>query len=224
MAVDNNVLESFIGAIKQDTPTRNTTYQATVARTDDEGVVWVYVAGSDKETPTASSSAEVKMGDVVTVEWRNNKLYILGNYSNPSAGVTRVSNVEREASKANAAANIATEYATQAQTAAESAEQASNEAWQHADDANTAAQAAQSSADSAQVSANSALSSANNALMQLSIVEDVAGTLQWITDHGTFTQTTDTSVVSGKIYFEYNDGEYYPIAEPDSSANPSAEG
>ena len=89
-----NLVDELIQAIKPKKDERNRTYSATVSKIDSEGTVWVYVAGSDRETPTASAASEVKKGDSVNVEWRNNKLYIAGNYSNPSAGVTRVRNVE----------------------------------------------------------------------------------------------------------------------------------
>lgn len=90
MGVNDSVIHEFVEAIKQEPSERTTTASAIVARTDEEGVVWVYLAGSKQETPTASTSAEVEAGDVVTVEWRNNKLYIVGNSTNPSAGLNTV--------------------------------------------------------------------------------------------------------------------------------------
>ena len=74
----------------------------------------------------------------------------------------------------------------------------------------------------AEDSAASANRSANNALTQLSVVQDVAGTLSWISQHGTYTATTDTSVVEGRVYFELRDGDYVPIVGP--SGNPSQQG
>ena len=59
-------------------------YGAVVSRIDQDGRAWVNVAGSNIETPTATTSAEVSPNDAVNVEWRNNKLYIAGNVSNPS--------------------------------------------------------------------------------------------------------------------------------------------
>ena len=77
------------------------------------------------------------------------------------------------------------------------------------------------SAQEAAVVANNA---ATNALLQLSVVEDVAGTLAWIQEHGSYVATTDTSVQSGTIYFELISGQYVPIANPDPGANPQSEG
>lgn len=88
--VNDIAIQDFVNAIKEDPQDTNRTYNATVSHIDNEGVVWVYLQGSSKETPTASTSTEVKKGDSVTVQWRNNKLYIGGNYSNPSAGVGTV--------------------------------------------------------------------------------------------------------------------------------------
>ena len=205
-----NLLKELIETIKQKPSTNSQTHSAVVSRVDEEGTVWVYIAGSDSETPTASAAAEVKGGDAVNVEWRNNRLYIAGNYSNPSAGTYRVANVENAAATANNLAEQASRSAVVAQDAAERA----------VADAATAHEAA----DEAQASAISANNSANNALTQLSVVEDVAGTLNWISEHGSFELTEDTTVQSGTVYFIYQGGDYVPIAQPDPSANPSEEG
>lgn len=205
-----NLVDELMKAVRPKTSKLNATHSATVSKIDKEGVVWVYVAGSDKETPTASAASEVKRGDSVNVEWRNNKLYIAGNYSNPSAGVTRVVNVEN-------AANVANALATQAGESAAVAQDAADRAIRDADTAHQAAEAAQESADSAK-------ESADRSLVQLSIVEDVAGTLSWISEHGSYVATTDTAVVADRVYFELVDGDYVPIVNPDASANPYANG
>lgn len=88
--VNDLAVQEFVEAIKEAPTDTNTTYNAVVSRIDSDGVVWINLQGSEKETPAASSSSEIKAGDRVTVNWRNNKLYIGGNYSNPSAGVTTV--------------------------------------------------------------------------------------------------------------------------------------
>ena len=89
--VESNAIRELVGALSPDDEKKKSdTYSAVVSHIDEEGTVWVILAGSDKETPTASTSTEVKRGDAVTVSWRDNKLYIGGNYSNPSAGVGTV--------------------------------------------------------------------------------------------------------------------------------------
>lgn len=111
--MNNNAIEQFISAVKEPEYETNTTYSAIVSRVDSEGVVWVNLAGSEKETPTASTAADVKTGDVVTVQWRNNKLYIAGNYSNPSAGVIEVRHVVQVAGDAQQTADDAKETVLQ---------------------------------------------------------------------------------------------------------------
>ena len=83
------------------------------------------------------------------------------------------------------------------------------------------AQKASIEAQDAAIRANIA---ANSALTQLSIIEDVAGTLRWISENGTFTVTEDTVVDSNTIYYIYENGEYIPIVSPDPTKNPHDEG
>ena len=90
--------------------------------------------------------------------------------------------------------------------------------------ASAAASSAKASATSAHNAAVSANISANGALTSLSVVEDVAGTLNWIREHGSFVQTTDVIVKETTVYFELIDGEYVPIVLPDPSKNPMEEG
>ena len=205
MAIDSNVLQEVVDALKQDPEIKNNVYQATVSRIDSEGVVWVNIAGSDTETPTAITSAEVAPGDAVNVEWRNNKLYIGGNYSNPSAGVVRVANVEQiadvavaQAARAQTAAVNAETYAQDAKATAEAVHGIAEQAAQDASDAKTAAGTAQTAADSA--------------LVGLSTVEDVVGVLNWITAHGTMTSQSGGTFDPDQVYFVMDDstpGDYH---------------
>lgn len=95
-----DLISEFVGAISTDTAEPNTTYNAIVSRVDADGTVWVSVEGSSHETPTASVSSEVKRGDAVKVEWRNNKLYIAGNYTDPAVGAEKVESVNTTAREA----------------------------------------------------------------------------------------------------------------------------
>ena len=135
------------------------------------------------------------------------------------------------AADAQSTAAAASETAAAAQESAASASQAATTAWEHADDAHQAATAAQASAGEAftaateaKASAVSATNSANNALVQLGVVEDVAGTLRWISEHGEYVPTTDTTVHSGTVYFVYEHGDYVPVVNPPAGSNPSALG
>ena len=183
------------------------------------------------ELPT---SVNVRKGDIVYVDMvgadgKGKSLMITG-----AAG-----SGDRQQGEINSAAHAA----SVAWDWADDAHDAATTAWEWADDAHDAAAAAQGSADAAQSSADAAQSSAdaaatsasaanasatrantaaNSALTQLSVVEDVAGTLQWISDHGAFARTTDTTVHEGTVYFAYEGGDYVPIAEP--TGNPAAMG
>ena len=213
--MDLSPIETLVEELTPSPTSTNSTYSAVVSRIDSEGTVWVNLAGSNMETPTASTSSEIQANDEVTVEWRNNKLYIVGNTSNPSAGSIRVTAVEQNANQArNAAlsavqdAGIARAAAESAQADAESAHTAATQAQADAQTANQAANRAQADANIAKASAKtaesqavSATKSANNALTQLSTVESVVDTLTWIAEHSTFIPTTDTTVQSGKTYY-----------------------
>ena len=193
--VNQKILEEFVSEIKPEAKENNKTYSAIVSKIDKEGTVWVRVAGSDKDTPTALVGTEVKKGDAVNVEWRNNKLYIASNYSNPAAGVGRVGAVEQAAALANEAANNAITDAGRAKEAADSA--------------SASADQAQKDAGAAKESAENAGEYAARALGNLSTVQSVTETLNWITAHGTMTLTTDTALDPTHVYFvRDNDGDY----------------
>lgn len=194
--VDNQTIKNLIGSIKESEVDKNNRYSAIVSRVDGEGIVWVNIAGAEKETPTESTLTEVKSGDAITVEWRNNKLYIVGNYSNPSAGIIRVQEVEIAASTAKEAANNAIADAYRARESADSAQESATNA--------------QTSANMAQASADNANEYAARALGNLASVQSVTETLNWITQHGTMTNTQslvppETELDPSHVYFVLND-------------------
>ena len=192
--VESNAVEALTKALSQDPQNTNNTYTAVVSRIDNEQIVWVQIAGSDKETPTASTSAEVKQGDVVTVEWRNNKLYIAGNTSNPSAGIIRVDAVERASETARLAAETAVGYSNEAKEAAEQATTTANSIREIAEKAETSANAASESAEAAKTSAD-------NAFKNLSFIEDIMGVLDLVAQNGQYELTNDEIAQEGKWYF-----------------------
>lgn len=95
--------------------------------------------------------------------------------------------------------------------------------------ASQAAAAAQASARDAAAAASAAQASAVNALVSLSTVQSVAETLEWITEHGTMTLTSDTSLDPTHIYFVQDaDGDYVVggvhyslVSEPDEDDLPT---
>lgn len=125
------------------------------------------------------------------------------------------------AQQAQTDAGIANQAAQQAIGDASAANQAAQQAQEDADIAKEAADQAQEDATDAKNSARIANIAANDSLAQLSIIEDVSGTLKWIQEHGTYIPTSDTSVQEGTVYFEMVDGDWVPIVSPDRDANPS---
>ena len=113
------LIEELVTALKPENNTaRKNVYSAVVSRVDTEGVIWVRISGSEKETPVASSVTEVRRGDMVNVEWRHNRIYIAGNWTNPSAGQQHVFAAEETASGAHEAAASAETTAETAQDTA----------------------------------------------------------------------------------------------------------
>ena len=138
-----------------------------------------------------------------------------------------------DAATAKTSAESAVEDAATAKTSAQNALASAAQAATQAANALAAASAASSQANAAYTEAQSAAASAsraniaaNSAVTQLSIIEDVAGTLAWIQEHGSYVASTDTSVVDGKVYFTYDSQtqDYTPIVSPDPEADPSEEG
>ena len=207
--VEQKILEEFVSELKPETKDSNKTYSAIVSKIDKEGTVWVRVAGSDKDTPTALVGTEVNKGDAVNVEWRNNKLYIANNFSNPAAGVGRVQAVEIAAEVANTAANNAVADAVRAKEAADDAKATADSVHDIAVEAKQDAEDAEAAAGEARQSAENASEYAARALGNLSTVQSVTETLNWITAHGTMTLTTDTALDPTHVYFvRDNDGDY----------------
>ena len=159
--VDMNNIEQFVEELKAPVQDTNKTYTAVVSRKDNSGIVWVYLAGSNTETPTASTSSEVESGDVVNVEWRNNKLFIVGNSTNPSAGIIRVQAVEHATEVANQAASNAVQSAGQAREAADNAIASAGQARTAAAEATETAATAGRAASVAQAAADAAMETAN---------------------------------------------------------------
>lgn len=188
------------------------------------GVVKVVLEGDvtsddDSNAVEIPTSPRVEEGDAVVVALSGavgKSPVVLGNMGSGDA-------VYGEAARAKAAADAAEESATtayeaamqasaDAETARDAALDAANSALAAEADAANAAQAAQEaiedaqsasvSAEHAQESATRANASANAALSQLSEVENVVGTLNWISEHGSWSPTSDVAVDPLKIYYE----------------------
>lgn len=221
---NSQLTKTLIEALRSSEDSKTTGYDtaATVKRIEN-GVAWVHIPGGVDETP-AKLTINASVGDVVQVRVSGGRAFLVGNGSAPPTDDTTALNATKTANKAHRTALQASEEATEAWNYAGTAAEAAVSAKTSADSAATAASNAWDHAEEARLSAISANNSANNALVQLSVVEDVAGTLRWISEHGSFVPTTDTRVIEGSVYFVYENGDYVPIASPDPSANPSQEG
>ena len=235
---NSQLTKTLIDALRSSEDSKTSGYDttATVKRIEN-GTAWVHIPGGVDETP-ARLTINASAGDIVQVRVSGGRAFLIGNGSAPPTDDTTANNATRVANKAHRTALQASEEATEAwhfagtaaeaaisaQTSADSATEAATNAWNHADEAHQAAYYAQASAEEAKASAISANNSANNALIQLSVVEDVAGTLRWISEHGDYVLTTDTTVHSDTVYFVYQFGDYIPIANPPAGSNPAALG
>ncbi len=138
-----------------------------------------------------------------------------------------------DASDANQAALQAQGAASDAQRDAGNAHTSALEAMRQADEAKTAADEAKTEAATAKENAEQAIESAitanvaaSGAVSSLGIVQDVLGTLNWISEHADYELTEDTFVFPSKYYFIRSgtgtDADPYtwsPIV-PEDDANP----
>lgn len=226
MSVENVAKDLLEVLEKKKTPSAFDT-SATVVRVEDD-TLWVHIPGGVEATPV-KRTVGASVGDNIQIRVGGGTAWAVGNASAPPTDDTRanvaVGLAETALADAESARNAAIIAQTSADSATASAEIAATAAEQAIEDAATAdakaveaqtsannaasaASAAQTSANNAasaanvaQTSANTANSAANSALTQLSTVEDVVGTLNWISQHGTYVVTSDTEVVDGKLYF-----------------------
>ncbi len=137
---------------------------------------------------------------------------------------TKADEATASAAQAAQSASAAAQSASQASASASSASQSASSASASASSASSSASSAAASASSAAADAESANYYANSALTELGIVEDVIGTLDWISQHATYKASTDTTVVGGKYYFTRSgtapNYTYTVVTNP--TGNPSA--
>lgn len=192
MNLESELLKVVQGAIKRANKTSGYDTPATVTRIEDD-VAWVHIDGGVDETPVRRT-IDAKEGDVVQVRVAGGKAWLTGNASRPPTDDTTAIYSIEKSERAVVIANDAVESAETASVAAVSAVQ----------------------------SANLANQSANSALTQLSVVEDVVGVLEWISEHATYKASADTEVIAGKMYFTKSGNVYTPVASP--TGNPSTSG
>lgn len=204
----SKITKEFASAILDASKEKTSSYDTSAVVTRVEGsTAWVHIPGGVDETPVRMTVA-AKKGDNVQVRVSGGRAWLQGNATAPPTDDTT--------------AYYAVNTATSAQHDAAKAFAAAENAEQDAVRAHDAANRAEASAAQAQAQAERATSYANDSLSQLSVVEDVVGTLNWITTHATYKLTTDTEVHAGKWYFTKSGDTYNVVTNP--TGNPSAQG
>ena len=181
---------------------------ATVRRIEG-GTAWVHIPGGVDETPV-KMTINAKEGDDVQVRVTGGRAFLVGNGSAPPTDDARANQAYTVATVAEGAAENALANAARAAEAADSAQASATRAESAAGDAVIAAGDAQTAAGNAQTAADTAL-------VNLATTEDVVGVLNWITAHGTMTNTQDlvppeTVIDPSHVYFVQDDvtpGDYH---------------
>ena len=203
MGNTDNILKTLVSAVKQPDRQKPAPYDTPAeVRRVEGGVAWVHIPGGVDETPVKLTIA-ARPGDTVQLRVGDGSAWLTGNSTAPPTD--------------DRAAEAADKKAVQAQ---ETAKQAVDDAGR----AKEAADSAEKSAESAQISADNANQYASRALGGLSTVQSVVETLNWITEHGTMTLTTDTALDPTHVYFvvdpsgDYVVGSthYSIVSEPDA--------
>lgn len=184
--------------------------------------LWVHIPGGVDETPI-KKTINASVGDNIKVRVAGGSAWASGNSSAPPTDDKRANEAmfiamdsQEAAQRAKNAADSATEDAARAKAAAESVEGIAEEAREDA-------QRAEGYATEAKASAENASEYAARALGNLSTVQSVTETLNWITSHGTMTLTSDTALDPTHVYFvvdqngDYEVGgtHYSVVTEPD---------
>lgn len=226
MSVDKTA-KAFMEAMQPKNQPKAYDTPATVVRVEGD-TLWVHIPGGVDETPI-KKTVGASVGDEVQVRVAGGRAWAVGNASAPPTDDTQANIATSLAGQALQDANSAKTSAEIAAAAADAAQASANTAASAASQAVTQAGVAYTAAREAKTQAQSATDSASSALTQLSVVEDVVGVLNWISEHGTYKATSDTEVVNGKPYFTRSGSGttadpyvYTVVASP--ASDPSAAG
>ena len=226
----SDIVKDFVKALKSGKETSAYDTTAVVTRVEDD-VAWVHIAGGVDETPVRLT-INAKAGDSVQVRVSGGRAWLTGNMSAPptdnemaqrALDYGKIANdaaqkATADAQVASEAASSASRSAEQAQRTAESVEGIARHAEEVAEGVEAIAERAETSAGEAKASAENASEYAARALGNLSTVQNVTETLNWITAHGTMTLTSDIALDPTHVYFVLNDpptgqtephGDYY---------------
>ncbi len=126
----SNALEAAIDAKIKKAATPRRRASGTVSRVDRDGTVYA-VLESGIETVVEGLTASVSPGDTVNVTIEGGRAEVLGNYTDPSAGVKYVRAVEGIAQEAGATAHTAVDSAAAARQVADEAQKVAEATNQH---------------------------------------------------------------------------------------------
>lgn len=219
--------------------------QAEVTRLDGD-TVWVKIAGGDDETPVSRTN-NANVGDNVLVRISGGRAWLLGNQTSPATDDTVANEANHQAYEALGmaasagqsaelamnAADVAAQSAERAQASADRSENLLSQMEQAAEDADTTlvaiyqdAKRANDNADAAQASADETKNYAHMAMSQLSIVEDVVGVLELVSENAEYKATEDEEVQLDKWYFTRSgtDPNYVYTIVNNPTGNPSTQG
>lgn len=219
-----SLVRELLGVIRNVNKKQTSAYDtsATVKRVDvEKGIAWVHIPGGVDETPV-SLTVDASVGDDVQVRVGGGRAWIVGNASAPPTDDTTANHAKVTAYRAQDTANDANKAATDALQSAETARSAARTAETYAEEARTTANAVHGIAVEAKTDAGVAKTAANNAMKGLSQVEDVVGTLNWLTEHSKLTE--DTTPVEGKSYYVKNQDNTFTLVTDVTGKNPAQEG
>lgn len=219
----DKIAKDLAGIIKSSDSKATAPYdtKATVKKVEN-GTAWVQIPGGVDETPV-QMTLNAKEGDTVQVRVSGGRAWITGNGTNPPTDDTRANQAYNIADSAIVDAQRAKNAADNAEASAADAKATADAVHGIAVEAKQDAEDAEAAAGQAQISAENASEYAARALGNLSTVQSVTETLNWITAHGTMTLTTDTSLDPTHVYFvrdnngDYEVGNYHysVVTEPD---------
>lgn len=102
--MDVSTVWDFCGELVGSIRPRKGYVPATVTRIDNDGTVWV-TTGDGMEAPASTRAAGVAVGDVVSVSWSGAQMGVVGNASDPAAGIRAVGAVRKAAESASKVAS-----------------------------------------------------------------------------------------------------------------------
>ena len=160
-----------------------------VVRRVEGDTIWVHIAGGVDETPV-KKTVNAKVGDKVQVRVSGGRAFIVGNETAPPTDDTT----------ARSAITMATD-----------AEESANNARSYANSAFISAQQAKADAEEAEQAAGTAKQAADTALVELANVQDVAGVLEWITNHGEMVSQSGGTFNPYEVYFILDPNGVYEV-------------